>query len=457
VNGWDPRPDAEAAAELGDALRALGYDERAIVDRLGDDGPAADRADAPVLERRLGAGELDDAIRLLLLQRPVARRRVGFAEQLLALGLAVDVGRTLVPRGRIVPTEGLYLAFDGFSEGLADPQGWVASFTPTAYWLACLTPRPRVRRALDVGTGNGAHALFAARHAGRVVATDVNPRALAFTAIGAALNGFANVETRAGSLFEPVAGERFGLITCNAPYVVSPEQRWQYRDAGERGDRFSEQVVRRAVEHLEDGGYAALVVSWLADSEDDPDAHVHEWLRSSGCDAWLLGLRGSDPLDHAAAWTDHLVANPPELERALDEWTGYLDELGAAWVTEGVVVLHERGGGANAVRADPVDEDELEHAGAQAQRVLAGLALLAGGGLAGRRFRLVEDARILEELDRDGQVVGVTLELDEGTHPELELAPEDVDALTAPGGFDVDGVAEELLRELLEQGFVDAV
>jgi hypothetical protein len=126
-------------------------------------------------------------------------------------------------------------------------------------------------------------------------------------------------------------------------------------------------------------------------------------------------------------------------------------------VTEGVVVLHERGGGANAVRADPVDEDELEHAGAQAQRVLAGLALLAGGGLAGRRFRLVEDARILQELDRDGQVVGVTLELDEGTHPELELAPEDVDALTAPGGFDVDGVAEELLRELLEQGFVDAV
>jgi len=455
VNGWDPRPDLDAAAALGDALRALGYDEDAIVDRLGEDGPAADRADAPVHERRLGGDELDDAMRLLLLQLPVMRRRVSFAEPLLALETVVDIGGTLVPRGRIVPTEGLYLAFDGFSEGLGDPPGWVASFTPTSYWLACLTPRPRVRRALDVGTGNGAHALFAARHARHVVATDVNPRAVAFTAIGAALNRLENVETRQGSLFEPVGDETFDLITCNAPYVVSPEQRWQYRDAGARGDGFSEQVVREAVAHLADGGYAALVISWLGESEDDPDAHVHEWLRGSGCDAWLLGLRGSDPVDHAAAWTDHLAGSPAELEQALDRWIAYLDELGAGWVTEGVAVLRRHGDGATHLRADAVDEDELEYAGGQARRVLAGLELVARGDLGGRRFRLARDARVVEELDRDGDLVAATLTLDEGTHPELELEPEEVDLLLDPDGIDLDGVGEELLRELLEQGFLE--
>lgn len=457
VNGWDPRPDLEAASALGDELRALGYDEETIVERLGEDGPAADSAEAPVLERRLGDDVVDDTMRLLLLQWPVARPRIPYADTLAALGIAVEVGGVLVPRGRIVPTEGLYLAFDGFSEGLADPPGWVASFTPTSYWLACLTPRPRVRRALDVGTGNGAHALFAARHAQRVIATDVNPRALAFTAIGAALNGIENVETREGSLFEPVAGEEFDLVTCNAPYVISPERRWQYRDAGERGDAFSERVVRDAVAHLAVDGYASLVVSWLGASEDEPDEHVHEWLRASGCDAWLLGLRGSDPLDHAAAWTDHLVGSPAELAEALDRWTAYLGELDAGWVTEGVVVLRKRDGGSSALRADAVDEDELEHAGAQARRVLAGLELVARGDLAGTRFRLARDARLLEELDRDGDVVELTLTLDEGTHPELELEPEELDALLDPGGVDVESVGEELLRELLEQGFVETV
>ena len=41
----------------------------------------------------------------------------------MTLGLAVRDGEQLVPRGRIIPTEGVYLAFDTFSVGLADPPG----------------------------------------------------------------------------------------------------------------------------------------------------------------------------------------------------------------------------------------------------------------------------------------------------------------------------------------------
>jgi len=90
-----------------------------------------------------------------------------------------------------------------------------------------------------------------------VVATDVNQRALAFTAINAALNGLDNVETRLGSLFEPVKGETFDLITCNAPYVVSPEDRWQYRDAaGFEADQLSQTVVTQC-----GSGRPGLVVS----------------------------------------------------------------------------------------------------------------------------------------------------------------------------------------------------
>ena len=147
----------------------------------------------------------------------------------------------------------------------------MASYTPTASWLAALTPRRRFGRALDIGTGSGAQALLASRHTDQVIATDLNPRAIAFTALNAALNGIDNVEVRLGSLFEPVAGETFDLITCNAPYVVSPEDRWQYRDAaGFEADLLSQTVVTQAPEHLNDDGFACMLVSWVAESEHDP-------------------------------------------------------------------------------------------------------------------------------------------------------------------------------------------
>src|SRR5215213_3279938 len=56
----------------------------------------------------------------------------------------------------------------------------VQGATRAAQTLAGLLVRRRVRRALDLGTGCGVLALLLARTAERVVATDINPRALQF-------------------------------------------------------------------------------------------------------------------------------------------------------------------------------------------------------------------------------------------------------------------------------------
>ena len=164
---WEPNADLDAAATLGDALRAVGYTTEAIEELLGDDGPSVDRDETAVSERRLPHSPIANTIRLFLLQRPVAftdaRAALGGdgVDAVLRIGLATEQGNLLVPRARVVPTEGLLLAFDSFSLGEDDPPGWVGSFSPTAYWLAALTPRRHVERALDIGTGNGAHALLA--------------------------------------------------------------------------------------------------------------------------------------------------------------------------------------------------------------------------------------------------------------------------------------------------------
>ena len=79
--------------------------------------------------------------------------------------------------------------------------------------------------ARSIGPGCGIQALLAAKHSERVVATDVNPRALAFAAFNAALNGIDKIEFRLGDGFAPVEGESFDLIVSNPPYVISPMPR----------------------------------------------------------------------------------------------------------------------------------------------------------------------------------------------------------------------------------------
>src|SRR5436305_6894863 len=198
---------------------------------LGDDAYSHERDDLPLDERRLSPTRLGTVVRALFLQLPVARAELAGAlgeravEALEAIGFA-ERGELYRPRARILPVGELFVASDDYPKDESDdPPDYVAAYTLTSRVCDCLTPRARVARALDVGTGSGVQALLAARHATRVVATDINPRALAFTEVNAALNGFTNVEVRHGSLFEAVAGERFDLITCNPPYVVSPENR----------------------------------------------------------------------------------------------------------------------------------------------------------------------------------------------------------------------------------------
>jgi methylase of polypeptide subunit release factors len=413
---------------------------------LGEDASGGTEEDAAGHERRLPQGRIADVIRLLFLQRPLPRRAAVEAlgergvDALATIGLA-SVGEEVVPRVRILPIGPLLVAGDGYSQ-VDDPADYVAIYTPTSRVLDSLTPRPHVDRALDVGTGSGIHALLAARHADRVVATDVNPRALVFTQLNAALNGVTNIEGRQGSLFEPVPGETFGLITCNAPYVVSPENRWTYRDSGFAADEVSAKVVREAAAHLTDGGYATLLVSWLAEDEDAPDERAFEWTDGTGCDSWVLPVWDADPVSHATSWNSHLEGEA--FTRALDEWTAYFDRLGVGWISEGAVLLHKRPGGGE-VRIDSIEEDELEVADEQIRRAFAARERLSeldeDEDLLEERLSLELAVSLEEELEPDEgapAVVEAWVRLAEGTSSALEVDADVLDVVSSALEVDAD-------------------
>ena len=67
------------------------------------------------------------------------------------------------------------------------PPDHVLGVGPASMTVAQWTPRRRVGRALDLGTGCGVQALHLAGHSGTVVATDLSERALAFARFTTAL------------------------------------------------------------------------------------------------------------------------------------------------------------------------------------------------------------------------------------------------------------------------------
>jgi methylase of polypeptide subunit release factors len=453
---------ASSAETLGELMRELGYSEDGIHELLGEDAYDTEPEDVPALARRLERGRLATAIELLFLLRPVteddAVRAFGRrgVEALVDAGLA-EVAGEVAPRARVLPVGDLLVAGDGFSKGLDDPPDYVAPFSPTSRVLAALTPRRRVGSALDVGTGSGAQALLAAQHAQRVVATDVNERALEFTRLNARLNGLANVECRLGSLFDPVGDEQFDLITCNAPYVISPERRWMYRDAGFAGDELSARIVEGATALLAEGGFATMNVSWLAANEDEPDERVLSWIDTSTCDAWVLVAWEADPLHHAAEWTadqEHVSA----VDSALDEWMHYFESLGARWVTEGTVVLHRRGGAGRGVRIDSIDPDDLDDAADQVERAFLTRERLASlrrpDALLELPLAIAAPLRFEHELDPRRGRREAFVSLTEGTNSEVETTPAALDVLGAlDGGLSLGAVVDD---HVLALGLDDA-
>lgn len=251
-------------------------------------------------------------------------------------------GDRVASRMRITPHEGLLFLHDRPDH--RGPSDQVAAVGSSSATLARLTVRTPVELALDVGTGCGVQALLMARHACRVIATDISPRALDAARVNAAINGIENVELRHGNLFEPVRGERFELIVSNPPFVISPETTHVYRDSELEGDEVSERVVGAAADHLVAGGHATVLCEWLRrDGEDWRDV-PQRWTEERGCDVLVLLDHSADPEAHGAEWNHGTRARDPDAHiAAVALWAAHVRNLGATGVHTGTIVL--RGGG----------------------------------------------------------------------------------------------------------------
>ena len=448
-----------AGTELRGSLERAGFDEEGIAAALGLDAPVGSNAAAAYLRRVPPSSPLTTALRLFLVGEAVPRAE---AEQLLRVDELVAEGIAELDGDRVVPLLGLKLwqgilfAHDLHRSPL--PADHVVGVHPATRTVAAMTLRRPVVRALDLGTGCGSQALLAARHADSVVATDVNRRALGLARLNARLNGLDNVELREGSLFEPVAGERFDLIVSNPPFVVSADSELVFRDAGYARDVLSRGVVDGLADHLVDGGFAATLVSWAHGSDEDWSRPVRDWIAGNGCDAIVVRYVCDDDVGYAVKWAE---------DDSVDRWLGYYRDNGIEHISTGAVVLRRRDGrGRRWVEALDAATGPSTSASPQLERTFAARDLLESKpDLMSERLALAPH-RLQESLAWTGEGYvpqHLALTLDDGMGVEGPVDPRALRTL-----FELDGsralrelpdvrAALPTIERLLELGFVERV
>lgn len=262
----------------------------------------------------------------------------------LACGLLHAHGNDLVPEAMFLPADRFIFAADHTSKIDSADRDLVLWPNPTSRLLSRFTVRRPSRATLDVGTGTGIQALIAAAHSEKVVATDLNPRAVAFAAFNARLNGIENIECVAGEGYKPVAGRKFDLIVSNPPFFVTPSTQYLFCDNPMDLDQLCRSLAREAPGYLNEGGYFQMLCEWAEVEAQTWQERLAEWFEGSGCDAWVRKGYSQDPSEYAE---EHIRSTVSSSGRDAEIFASYMDYYRARKVKAicgGVVAMHRRSG-----------------------------------------------------------------------------------------------------------------
>lgn len=359
------------------------------------------------------------------------------AEGLAGLGLAELIDDRVEPRAIVRP--------QSFHDDRGPGEWWIASDLDelalgggalaedhvlgvggASLTLAGLQLPTPARRVLDLGTGCGIQALRARRYAEEVVATDISARALAFARLNAALNRASGLDTRLGSLFEPVSDETFDRIVTNPPFVITPRAtgvpEYEYRDGGLVGDALVEQVITGVGPLLAPGGTAQLLANWETRDGVSGLDRVRAWIAAAPVplDAWIVEREELDPIRYAEMWIRDggTVPGSPAFDRLLDAW---LDDFAARGVTAigfGYVLLRRAVAEPTLARYERVPQP-IPSEGALGSHLAAALAehdraaVLDDAALAAARFRTAADVTEARH-HRPGEEAPSVIELRQG-------------------------------------------
>jgi Methyltransferase small domain len=360
----------EEETDVGRARQAFddsGYTLTAVTERLGPNVFAHLSAgeSAPLVRATRRGDRLDVLARLFLVGEPVSITDAREALRPLAMeawaasgvvAIDGDTARGLVVIRPLGDPDDRLVVHDRPGPAGAVAADHVLGVSASTAALAGATIRRPIEAAFDLGTGCGVQAVHLAAHSTRVVASDVNPRAIALATLTMELNDLRRVSVRLGDRFDPVIDDRFELIVANPPFVISPSRRYLFRDSGLPVDEVCRSIVRAAPDHLTTGGHCQLLASWAHVAGEDWRDRLAGWFEGTGCDACVLQREALEPSDHVASWLRQ-TEQPDRWRDEFEEWMAYIEAHRIEAVGFGLITIRKRADGRTWFRAEEAPQD----------------------------------------------------------------------------------------------------
>jgi predicted RNA methylase len=398
-----------ASSAQGERLRQLfaeaGYNEENVKKLFGlvELPSVRERNVSRLLDHTREPGLLNTLLRWLWIGVPQEAAAVApfvpapITDLLVESGVLSRRGDELVPEVMLVPYEGFFIASHHTSRIDAGDPELVLWPNPTTKLLLRFTIRRPSRQTLDLGTGTGMLALVAAAHSEKVVATDLNPRAVEYARFNARLNGVENVECLQGDGFKPVAGRKFDLIFSNPPFFITPGTDFLFCNNPMELDQMCRQLVKQAPAHLEPGGYFQMLCEWVQVSGQDWHERLGEWFLGTGCDGWVLKGSTVDPSEYAQHRIREVNNSTEQDARLYDEYMAYYRQRNVEAIHKGLIAVRLRPG-KNWVLMEDINDAPKEPFGDAVERRFAARDFLADHAtddqLLGVKPRLSPHARL---------------------------------------------------------------
>jgi len=359
-------PHSSVLQQLREALLAAGYCEAGLAPTINEKTinlPAASAGPTP----------LNTLIRLFYMSEECQPHDAAAAIQPLALAPLIRAG-ILRMEGDLVastisiqPYERMLFLFsrDGADADVA-PEEALMLISPSSLEVAHLMTRRPVGKALDIGTGCGFLAALVAPFCNEVCAIDVNTSAIRAAEFNARWNGLKNISFRAGNLLEPVRGQRFDLIVCNPPFLITPvpeifSSRYVFKHSGLPGDVFCVNLAREASQLLEEGGYFHMLFQWEEPADQVWSSNLEKAFSGLGCDAWVARILTTTADEYAVEW----VSGLSEIEQADAEFLTqqaqkYFRDKNVVSTGTGLLTLHRASHRQNYLWFDEAPDDRKE-------------------------------------------------------------------------------------------------
>jgi methylase of polypeptide subunit release factors len=433
LDAWDP-------ASLREQLRKGGFHREAL-DALGlpanwlrpGSGGAALLGHAPE------GSPVNTLLRLFTLGDSLsgdeALRTLGDAiHGLLEIGFLEAGGGVVRSLYQIQPVADGWVASDFPKRHEDDIPDFVMGIGLSSMLLASLAP-PVTGRVLELACGIGWLAGNLAKTGLPVVATDINPRALALARFSAKLCGVRGIDFRHGDGFSAVAGEEFDLIVSNPPYVQSPGGQMVYKES-QPGDSICARLLRDVPGHLAPGGIAMILINWTHATDEDWTSAPLSWVAADGTRRWLFQTECSSPADYAWKWisVDPRFQGEQAAKEEIRRWLTFYQQSGVKRISGGFMVIQKCQPGGEWTRTDSRALDKIDAiAGIEVRRILENQTWLVG----------------------DHDLLETRFEVPDGVRAEarMNLGPDgwnrETIRLTSPARLSYDGQIDENILRLL--------